>query len=353
MPMNSSKIVVDSTNDAIASLIRRGGQSIAGPDAPARAVDAVRDPFGRDAPPITAPASAVAALRDPIGDDAAAIQVNIPNLKAGGVDVAYFAIDVTRAWGNHLLFALDGFGWFLAEVKANSDQIGVATTIGEIQALRSEEKIAAVLAVENSEVLQRSLYVLPALYSIGVRAITLTWSHRAEAADGAFENATGGGLTKFGRSLVRAMNEIGMLVDISHISDRGFWDAVDVSSSPLIGTHNCCRALTEHPRNLTDDQIRALAGGGGVVGATLVRDFVDRESPTLERFLDHVVHFAEVGGIDCVGIGSDFDGGGEVLTNAGEFQRIAEGLSDRGWSDGDVAKAMGLNHLRLFEQVCG
>jgi membrane dipeptidase len=149
------------------------------------------------------------------------------------------------------------------------------------------------------------------------------------------------------------MNEIGMLVDISHISDRGFWDAVNVSNSPLIGTHNCCRALTDHPRNLTDDQIRVIADGGGVIGATLVRDFVDRENPSLDRFLDHVEHFAEVGGIDCVGIGSDFDGGGEVLTDAGEFQRIAEGLSDRGWSDDDLAKAMGLNHLRLFEQVCG
>ena len=351
--LNSSNIVVDSHNDAIVSLIRRGGQSLAGPDAPARRVDAVRDPLGAEALPIDAPASIVAELRDPIGGDAAPIQVNIPNLKAGGVDVAFFAIDVTRALGNHLLFALDGFGWFLAEVSAHSDQIGVATTTEEIHALNSEGRIAAVLAVENSDVLQRSLYVLPALYSIGVRAITLTWSYRADAADGAFENATGGGLTKFGKSLVRAMNDIGMLVDISHISDRGFWDAVDVSSAPLIGTHNCCRALTCHPRNLDDDQIRAIASGGGVIGATLVPSFVDRENPSLDGFLDHVEHFAEVGGIDCVGIGSDFDGGGDVMTDAGEFQRIAEGLSDRGWNDNDLAKVMGLNHMRLFEQVCG
>ena len=351
--LDTSSIVVDSHNDAIVSLIRRGGQSLAGPDAPARPVAAVRDPFGAEAPPIDAPASIVAELRDPIGRDAAPIQVNIPNLKAGGVDVAYFAIDVTRALGNHLLYALDGFGWFLAEVNAYSDQIGIATKTEEIHALHSEGRIAAVLAVENSDVLQRSLYVLPALYSIGVRAVTLTWSYRADAADGAFENATGGGLTKFGKSLVRAMNDIGMLVDISHISDRGFWDAVDVSSAPLIGTHNCCRALTYHPRNLDDDQIRAIAKGGGVIGATLVPSFVDREEPSLDRFLDHVEHFAEVGGIDCVGIGSDFDGGGDVMADAGDFQQIAEGLSERGWSDDDLAKVMGLNHMRLFEQVCG
>ena len=351
--LNSSSIVVDSHNDAIVSLIRRGGQSLAGPDAPARRVAAVRDPLGAETPPIDQPASIVAELRDPLGRDAAPIQVDIPNLKAGGVDVAYFAIDVTRALGNHLLFALDGFGWFLAEVNAHSDQIGIATTTNEIHALHSEGRIAAVLAVENSDVLQRSLYVLPALYSIGVRAITLTWSYRADAADGAFENATGGGLTKFGKSLVRAMNDIGMLVDISHISDRGFWDTVDVSSAPLIGTHNCCRALSHHPRNLDDDQIRAIASGGGVVGATLVPYFVDPENPSLDRFLDHVEHFAEVGGIDCVGIGSDFDGGGDVMADAGDFQQIAEGLSDRGWSDDDLAKVMGQNHMRLFEQVCG
>ena len=127
--LNSSSIVVDSHNDAIVSLIRRGGQSLAGPDAPARRVAAVRDPLGAEAPPIDEPASIVAELRDPLGRDAAPIQVDIPNLKAGGVDVAYFAIDVTRALGNHLLFALDGFGWFLAEVNAHSDQIGVALSL--------------------------------------------------------------------------------------------------------------------------------------------------------------------------------------------------------------------------------
>ena len=123
---DSGKIVVDSHNDAIVSLIRRGGQSIAGPDAPARPVDAVRDAAGKDVPDIDAPASAVAALRDPIGPEEPDIQLDIPKLHAGGIDVAYFAVDVTRAWGNHLLFALDGFGWFSKEVDAHSDQIGIA-----------------------------------------------------------------------------------------------------------------------------------------------------------------------------------------------------------------------------------
>ena len=351
--LNSSSIVVDSHNDAIVSLIRRGGQSLAGPDAPARRVAAVRDPLGAETPPIDQPASIVAELRDPLGRDAAPIQVDIPNLKAGGVDVAFFAIDVTRALGNHLLFALDGFGWFLAEVKAYSDQIGIATTTEEIHALRSEGRIAAVLAVENSDVLQRSLYVLPALYSIGVRAITLTWSYRADAADGAFENATGGGLTKFGKSLVRTMNDIGMLVDISHISEprilghgRRVYRTADWDSQLLPRP----KPPSPEPRRRPDTRD---SQGRGVIGATLVPHFVDPQNPSLDRFLNHVEHFATVGGIDCVGIGSDFDGGGDVMADAGDFQQIAEGLSDRGWSDDDLAKVMGLNHMRLFEQVCG
>ena len=185
--------------------------------------------------------------------------------------------------------------------------------------------------------------------------MTLTWSYRAHAADGAFENVTGGGLTHFGRDLVRSMNELGMIVDISHISDQGFWDVIDVTNAPIIGSHNACRALCEHPRNLTDDQIRAVADNGGVIGVTYVPSFVDADpaKQTLERLLDHFDHIVQVAGTDCIGLGSDFDGGGDVLKDATVVPQITEGLLARGWQEDDLRKLLGLNHLRVFRQVCG
>ncbi|MCY4437503.1 MAG: dipeptidase [Chloroflexi bacterium] len=337
--LHNSSLVIDSHNDAIVAYLLRKGESIAGPDAPAR----------------SEPESVVTFLRGSLMPGGREMQVNIPKLRAGGIDVVYCAVDVTRAWGNHLLYAMDAFGWFLAEVDAHADQIAIATTAEEIEAIAASGRIAAVLTIENSEVLERSLWVLPVLQRLGVRSMTLTWSYRAHAADGAFENVTGGGLTHFGRDLVRSMNELGMIVDISHISDQGFWDVMDVTNAPIIGSHNACRALCEHPRNLTDDQIRAVADNGGVVGVTYVPAFVDADESkrTLDRLLDHFDHIAQVAGTDCVGLGSDFDGGGDVLKDATVVPQITEGLLARGWQEDDLRKMLGLNHLRVFRQVCG
>ena len=337
--LHKSSLVIDSHNDAIVAYLLRKGESIAGPDAPAR----------------SEPESVVTFLRGSLMPGGREMQVNIPKLRAGGIDVVYCAVDVTRSWGNHLLYAMDAFGWFLAEVDAHADQIAIATTAEEIEAIAASGRIAAVLTIENSEVLERSLWVLPMLQRLGVRSMTLTWSYRAHAADGAFENVTGGGLTHFGRDLVRSMNELGMIVDISHISDQGFWDVIDVTDAPIIGSHNACRALCEHPRNLTDDQIRAVADNGGVIGVTYVPAFVDADESkrTLDRLLDHFDHIAQVAGTDCVGLGSDFDGGGDVLKDATVVPQITEGLLARGWQEEDLRKLLGLNHLRVFRQVCG
>ena len=337
--LHNSSLVIDSHNDAIVAYLLRKGESIAGPDAPARAE----------------PESIVTFLRGSLMPDGREMQVNLPKLRAGGIDVVYCAVDVTRVLGNHLLYAMDAFGWFLAEVDAYSDQIALAATADEIESIAASGRIAAVLTIENSEVLERSLWVLPVLRRIGVRSMTLTWSYRAHAADGAFENVTGGGLTHFGRDLVRHMNELGMIVDISHISDRGFWDVIEVTSAPIIGSHNACRALCEHPRNLTDDQIRAVADNGGVIGVTYVPSFVDADPDrqTLDRLLDHFDHIAQVAGTDCIGLGSDFDGGGALLQDATVTPRITEGLLRRGWREDDLRKMLGLNHLRVFRQVCG
>ncbi|CAI8012198.1 Putative dipeptidase CPC735_014430 [Geodia barretti] len=164
----------------------------------------------------------------------------------------------------------------------------------------------------------------------------------------------GGGLTRFGMALVKEMNRLGMLVDVSHISERGFWDVLEISEHPVIASHSNCKTLCRHSRNLSNEQLKALAANGGVVGITFVPGFITvdgwKKMPPLVQLLNHIVYAIDIAGIDYVGIGSDFDGGGDLLKDASEFIKIAEGLSERGYSDDDIRKVLGENHLRVFEQ---
>jgi membrane dipeptidase len=191
------------------------------------------------------------------------------------------------------------------------------------------------------------------LHRVGVRSIGLTHNPRSWAADGNAEDRNGSGLTAFGVRLVEEMNRLGMLVDVSHINERGFWDVMEVTRRPVIASHSDCKAVCDHPRNLDDKQIVALANNGGVMGVTFVPGFIDAKAPTLERLLDHIDYAVQVAGADHVGIGSDFDGGGTALKDATAFPRITEGLLKRGYSEGDVKKILGENHLRVLKAAIG
>ena len=273
-------------------------------------------------------------------------------MRQGGLDVAFFAIDCTRPWGNHLLYLMDALGYFLREVEECRGEIAIARSAGDIERAHAEGKLAAILAVENSDALEKSPYVLPLLYELGVRAMTLTHSTRSWAGDGC-EVAGGSGLTGFGRELIAQMHELGVVVDVSHLNDAGFWDVVSLSEAPIMATHSCCRALCDHPRNLRDDQLKALAAKGGVVGITLVPRFVSAVAPSLSDLLDHIDHAVQTAGIDCVGLGSDFDGGGLLLKDATALPDITTGLVARGYAAGDIRKILGGNQLRLLHQVIG
>jgi membrane dipeptidase len=278
----------------------------------------------------------------------AEVQLNWPKMRQGGIDAAFFAVDVTRAWKNHLVYALDAFGFCEAEVAEQGGQVVIARTAAEVEAAKEAGQLAVILAVENSEVLEGSLYALRALHRLGVRSLGLTHHPRARAADGCEEEEYGGGLTRFGRRLVALMNELGVVVDVSHLSERGFWDVLEVAERPILASHSNCRALCDHPRNLTDDQLWALAENGGVVGITFVPAFVDPEAPSLERLLDHLEHAIQVAGIDHAGLGSDFDGGGTVLTDAAGYPQITAGLLARGYTPDQVRQVLGANHLRVL-----
>ena len=343
--LHREALVIDSHNDSIVSHIRRGNLSLT----------------GKEKPELKSREGTVAYLRGPLEQQAYACseQLDFPKMRAGGIDAAFFAVDVTRAWKNHLAYALDAFGYFDADIAEHSEEVLVVRRAGDIVRAKNEGELGALLVVENSDALEASLNVLWVFHRLGVRSITLTHNPSTWAAQGNAESRCGGGLTTFGVKLVEEMCRLRMLVDVSHISERGFWDTLEIASRPVIASHSCCAALCDHPRNLTDEQLRGLAQNGGVVGITFVESFLDPEwqpdrmFSTFERLLDHIDHAVEVAGINHVGLGSDFDGGGTALRDATEFPRITQGLLERGYSEEAVRKILGGNHLRLLRETIG
>jgi membrane dipeptidase len=332
--LHRDALVIDSHNDSIVSHIRRGHLSLT----------------GQQKPHLTQLEGTVWFLRGPLETEAYAWhgQLSLPKMREGGIDAAFFAVDVTRAWKNNLAYALDALGFFDADVSEHPDEMVVARSAADIEEAKRSGRLAAVLVIENSDALEGSLNVLRMLYHLGVRSIGITHNLSTWAAAGNLEARCGGGLTCFGVRLVEEMNRLGMLVDVSHIAERGFYDTLEVSGRPVIASHSCCATLCEHPRNLTDAQLRALAQNGGVVGITFVPCFVHDLEPCLERVLDQIDHAVVVAGIDHVGLGSDFDGGGTALQDATEYPLITAGLLRRGYRSEDVRKILGENHLRVL-----
>lgn len=281
--------------------------------------------------------------------------LDLARLKAGGVNMQYFAAFIAPEFKavapRRTLELIDVF---YREMEDNADVIVPVLNRAEIEKTLASGKIAALLTVEGGEALQGSIGVLRVLYRLGVRGLTLTWNGRNEIGDGTGEERTGGGLTSFGVEVVVEANRLGLLVDVSHLSEKGFWDVLRVSQQPVIASHSNCRALCDHPRNLNDSQVRELAEKKGVMGITFVPSFLGGENPSIKEVLDHIDHAVAVGGLDCVGLGSDFDGTDELaagLEDCSRFPVITDGLLDRGYSDIAVEKILGGNFLRIIGQV--
>ncbi|MDE3001094.1 MAG: dipeptidase [Gemmatimonadota bacterium] len=337
--LHRDALVIDSHNDAIVNHIRRGNLGFSGDPPP--------DGDRRNA--------SVAGLRGLLDRPAreSPVQIDFPKMRTGGLDAAFFAVDVTLAVKNHLTYALDAMGYFDSELEAHSDDVALAKSGSDIVRAKQDGKLAVILAIENSDGVEGSVNVLRMLHRVGVRSIGLTHDVSSLAADGNAEARSRGGLTRFGVRLVEEMNNLGMLVDVSHISETGFWDVMDVSRKPVIASHSNCKALCDHPRNLSNEQIRSLAKNGGSMGVTFVPRFVDKTAPSFTRLLDHVDHAVQLAGADHVGIGSDFDGGGTLMKDATSFPRITEGLLARGYTEADVRKILGGNHLRVLKEAIG
>ena len=229
----------------------------------------------------------------------------------------------------------------------------MCTGPGQIAAARASGRLAAVLAIEGGHAIENDLDTLAEFAHRGVRTMTLTWNNGNEWADGCGEPPNHGGLNARGREVVAAMEDLRMIVDISHVAPQTFDDVVAVAPGPLLASHSCAHGLRAHVRNLTDDQLRTIAASGGVACVNFYPTFLVSDGPaTLEHLLDHFDRFLAVAGADHVGLGTDFDGiptGPDGIEDVADLPRVTAGLLQRGHDAATVEKVLGANLLRLFD----
>ena len=283
--IHESSLVVDTHNDTILHLIQ--------------------------SPPFITSETNPPAPRRTLGERSEHGQIDIPRIQIGGVDCLLFAMYVSPQYSSRLLRLVQMLDAFQLEIEKNPDTIAVATSYKEITKIVKDGKIAAVITVEGGEPLEGKIESLRTIYRLGVRLLNLTTYPRNELGDGSGADSKSH-LTEFGRQVVEEMNSLGMLVDISHINETGFWDVIELTKAPLLATHSNCKALCSHHRNLNDDQIKALAENGGVLNLSFCADFIkdgvgfgDPEAlkkVTVHDWLDHLDHAVELIGTGEYGL---------------------------------------------------
>jgi membrane dipeptidase len=329
--------------------------------------------------------------------------IDIPRMKLGGLGAIFFSIWIpSKITGPEAVkHALDQIHAVRDQVRKHSNDLVLATTAAEIRDADQHDKIAVLMGVEGGHMINSDLGVLREFASLGVRYMTLTHSGNCEWADSSTAKPEHNGLTDFGKDVVREMNRVGMMVDISHVSDKTFHDVLEVSKAPVIASHSSCRAICDHPRNMTDDMMRELAAKNGVVQINYHEGFLSQEFRDAERadpkinqaialevqkrcgdkegcqliegdritreyveqgklprvawtkILEHIDHAVKVAGIDHVGLGSDFDGANMPygMEDATKLPKITEALLRKGYSEGDVKKILGENTLRVMSDA--
>lgn len=280
--------------------------------------------------------------------------IDLPRLRMGGVNVQFFAAFISPEYKyTPLKRAMELIDIFLTEMDENTNDIQHVRNLAEIYQAYSAGKIAALLTVEGGECLEGNLEAMQKLYALGVRGLTLTWNNPNELGNGVNASETTG-LTAFGINVVKKLNHLGVLIDVSHLSEKGYWDVLQHSRQPVIASHSNCKSLCNHPRNLTDEQISLLAANGGVIGITFVPAFIGAENPSIAEVLNHIDHAVAIGGIECVGLGSDFDGTSGLVLGLEDctcWPALTAGLINRGYCEGEVKKIIGGNFLRVIGQV--
>lgn len=310
-------------------------------------------------------------------DTSGRIQTDIPRMKEGGLDAEFFSIYVASSYakdGGAARRALQMMDGVYEQIRRHPGSLELAGTVADIRRISKAGKIASLMGIEGGHAIEDSLPALRMFYRMGIRYMTLTHTNTNNWADSAGGISVKGenrhsGLSDFGKDVVREMNRLGMMVDISHVSDETFNDCIEVSRAPLIASHSSCRALTNVPRNMSDEMLRALAKNGGVVMINFYNGFINTEyarpgmpaptkpaeKATLDMLMQHFEHAIKVAGIDHVGIGSDFDGVDGMLPPGMEdvtkLPTITYELLRRGYSEKDVRKVLGENLLRVMGEV--
>jgi membrane dipeptidase len=282
--------------------------------------------------------------------------VDLPRLQAGGVNVQVFALYQEPRFKpvGAMKRTLVLLNKFTKEVENNIDQITLVKDYQEIEEAYRQGKIAAILSIEGGDALEGDAEVLEVFHALGVRALGLTWNNRNCLADGVGEDLAGGGLTSLGREVVKLCGRKNILIDLAHISKKGFTDTVNLAAGPIIVSHANAWKLCPHKRNLTDEQLKLIRDLGGVVGVTFYPPFVKESRATMEDLLNHFAYMAELIGTDYIGIGSDFDGIDETLaplTDVSKMPLLTEGLLAKGFTKEEVVKILGLNFLRVLKQT--
>jgi membrane dipeptidase len=329
--------------------------------------------------------------------------IDIPRMKEGGLSAIFFSIWIpSKVTGPEAVRrALQQIDAVREQIRKHPNDLVLATTAAEIREAKKKGQIAALMGVEGGHMINSDLAVLRKFGGLGVRYMTLTHSGNDEWADSSTDKAVHNGLTDFGKDVVREMNRLGVMVDISHVSDKTFADALAISKAPMIASHSSCRAICDAPRNMTDEMMKALAAKGGVVqinyhvgflsqefrdaekndpkinadigqevtkrcgdneacqlleGDKLTREAVEqRKLPRVgyEKIIEHIDHAVKVAGADHVGLGSDFDGANMPygMEDATKLPLISDALLKAGYSESDVRKILGENTLRVMTEV--
>jgi membrane dipeptidase len=335
--------------------------------------------------------------------------MSLDKARAGNLGAEFFSIwvepDINQ--GHFARKTFDLIDSVYEQAERHPDRMMMAFSVADIERAHRQKKLAALLGIEGGHSIENDIHLLRDYYRLGVRYMTLSWSNTNEWADSSGDQNDAkvqhhNGLTDFGRQVVLEMNRLGMMVDISHVADKTFYDAIATTKAPVIASHSSARALTDHPRNMTDDMLRAVAKNGGVVQVNFYSGFVDddfrkaadaqrkdrdaaveeykakvrAEGKTvtyldddhverewmakiprapLKSLIDHIDHIAKIAGVDHVGLGSDFDGVSgatpEGIDSAADLPRITQALLDRGYSADDIHKILGGNLLRVFGEV--
>jgi membrane dipeptidase len=291
-----------------------------------------------------------------IGEPNNVIHVDLPRMKKGGVNVQLFAAFIEPAYKPEraLKRSLQLVSRMLKEIEGNQEEIALALSFNDIEKINAKGKIAAIISIEGGEAISGDLEVLYALYKLGVRSIGLTWNERNDIAEGVGEKHAHGGLTSFGHDVVKEMNRLGMVVDVSHMTEKSFWGVIEASEKPIIASHSNAYSVCAHLRNLKDDQIKALAQNGGVMGMNFAPPFIAKENANIDKLIAHIDHIAGLVGTDHIGLGSDYDGipsTPEGLEDISTLPRITQALLDKGYEELDIKKILGGNFMRVLRDI--